>query len=243
MPDIPITESCLDTHAEPPRSRLWVLHERGLFGAAVWFSRNVYYYMWLFLTPSGRKELHFDQLHGVQTGGRILPKDLGAISPDAKFAVEYAPSRPRKVNKLISSLPETARRATFIDIGCGKGRVLIVAADLGFEKLIGIDLSPALIDVARANVELGTKAACQLLCCDATHYEFPPDQLVIYMYNPFQAPVMQKVIANLEASLRVQPRKVFIIYSNPFEEKVLATSSLLRKIGGARHESCIYESI
>jgi hypothetical protein len=63
------------------------------------------------------------------------------------------------------------------------------------------------------------------------------------MFNPFQAPVMQKVIANLEASLRVQPRKVFIIYINPFEEKMLAASLLLRKVEGTKHEYCIYESV
>jgi len=154
----------VDTHVEPPRSRLSVLRERGLLGTAAWFFDNAYYYLWLRLTPSGRKELRFDQLDGALTTGVVVKNDLGVSEPELNFAIEYAPSRIRHVWRILSGLP---KNATFIDIGYGKGRVLIVAADLGFDKLIGIDLWPALIDVARPNVESGTKAACQPLCCDA----------------------------------------------------------------------------
>lgn len=44
-------------------------------------------------------------------------------------------------------------RATFIDIGCGEGRVLLMAAEHGFRKIIGIDLAADLCLTARGNVE------------------------------------------------------------------------------------------
>ncbi len=38
---------------------------------------------------------------------------------------------------------------------------------------------------------------------------------VMFLYNPFGAPVMGQVIGNLVASLRQWPRPCFVLYRNP----------------------------
>jgi 2-polyprenyl-3-methyl-5-hydroxy-6-metoxy-1,4-benzoquinol methylase len=55
---------------------------------------------------------------------------------------------------MMAALPQKMiPRATFIDIGCGKGRVLLMAAEHGFRKIIGIDFAADLCLTARGNVE------------------------------------------------------------------------------------------
>ena len=54
---------------------------------------------------------------------------------------------------------------------------------------------------------------------DATEFTFPPEPTVLYLYNPFQAGVMDRVLANLKQSLRDYPRDIWICYANPWEHR------------------------
>nr|WP_239080348.1 class I SAM-dependent methyltransferase [Actinoplanes brasiliensis] len=142
--------------------------------------------------------------------------------------------------ELLRALPiEHPREFTLIDLGCGKGRTLVLAAEHGFGAVIGVELDDRLSHIARANTA-GLPAAT-VLTTDAVDYAFPADPSVVFLFNPFGAATLASVVANLEASLKATPRRLIVAYFNPVHRSVLDDSPAFRPSASARHW-VIYES-
>ena len=131
------------------------------------------------------------------------------------------------------------RDFAFIDLGSGKGRVTVLAGQLPFKRVIGVEFVPRLVKQARANLKKIPPNA--LLCSDvdfvlgdAAEYEFPLLPLVIYLFNPFTEVVLRKVLKNLSRSLIEQPRSVFIMYYMPEFEGAVGDFPEFRKTAMAR---------
>ena len=170
----------------------------------------------------------FDVVHGTNTGGIVPPWNLGALGINARFAVEYAASPPDELMEAVAFTGVLPEHTTFVDLGCGKGRALIVAARLGFDRVIGVDFSPELAAIARANLDrLGITNASVFLS-DAFHYSFPEDDFVLYMFNPFSAEVMQAVLANLRMS---SASAIYLIYKGPKCAGLLDRAEFLKPLG------------
>ncbi len=101
---------------------------------------------------------------------------------------------------------------TFIDLGAGKGRVLLVASRFPFKRLIGVEFARELVETARRNIErFGCRA--EVVHADAADYRFPSENLVVYLYNPFGPEVLRPVLSYLrEISTG---REVYLVYLNP----------------------------
>jgi len=106
-----------------------------------------------------------------------------------------------------------------VDFGCGKGRVLIVAARFGFTKITGVEFARELCELAEKNVAVNRsrypRAIFSVLHMDAVDYKVEPDDEVFFFYNPFNHLVLIRVIRNIQASLKTHPRKVHVIYLFP----------------------------
>jgi hypothetical protein len=138
------------------------------------------------------------------------------------------------------------RDFTFIDLGSGKGRTLLMASDYPFHRIAGVELLPSLHQIAQQNLrqyksETQKCFALESICADATAFHFPEQPLVIFLFNPFPESGMRQVILNLEQSLRSRPRPVYVIYHNPLLEHVLSESAMLRKITGT-HQYSIFSN-
>ena len=111
---------------------------------------------------------------------------------------------------------EIDREDVFLDLGCGKGQVLFVAAHFPFARVVGLDLSEAMISIARRDLDgrrRGFRAGgVELIAGDAAGFEFPPDVNTCYLYNPFPRPVMAQVLAGMDASLAEHPRTMRVLY-------------------------------
>ncbi len=162
----------------------------------------------------------FDRVHGTDTesireiGSLDLPIESG------RDAVRYQPSPTDLVRETILGLPIDPSRFTFIDFGAGKGRVLMIAAELPFHAVIGIELSGELCEIANSNIariDAARYKAGQVKCehADVTAYPLPDTPLVCYFYNPFGATTMQQVIMRLAATLHDHPREIYVIYIHP----------------------------
>jgi len=158
------------------------------------------------------------------------------------------PSQPlpsQSTDKTSSNPEETTldfRDFTFVDLGCGKGRTLLMASDYPFRRIIGVELLPALHRIAQENLRLFKSAsqkcfALEAICGDANAYLFPEGPLVIYLFNPFPESGMRQVAANLAQSLRALPRPVYVLYHNPLLEHTLSENGALKKIVGASQYS------
>ncbi|HVJ04329.1 MAG TPA: methyltransferase domain-containing protein [Candidatus Saccharimonadales bacterium] len=116
---------------------------------------------------------------------------------------------------------------TFIDLGSGKGRALLLAAMYPFAQIVGVEVQPELDVIARQNIDRFYEAGQQchsieLLCADAREYEFPSTDIVLYLFNPFPDYVLREVLANLVTSARSCPRSIIVLYNAPFEKQEFA---------------------
>lgn len=119
----------------------------------------------------------------------------------------------------MESLPGDLHDHTFIDIGSGKSRTLLLASRYSFAEIIGVEFARELVDIARSNVERfrDPSQKCRALSvveADAAAYDFPETPLVVYFYNPFSKDVFDIVLKNLVLSLERHPRDCFIVYGS-----------------------------
>src|SRR5437588_1457605 len=126
------------------------------------------------------------------------------------FHSAYQPSEPAIFHEMLDALRLQLgidfHDFTFIDLGSGKGRTLLMASDYPFRRIVGVELLPALHRIAQQNLrqyksESQKCFAFETICADAAAFPFPDDPLVIYLFNPFPESGMRQVVANLEQSL------------------------------------------
>ncbi len=165
-----------------------------------------------------RVDREFDTAHGVDTGGVVPLHAMGVATATARLAVDYIASDPEEFERAMAALAVDARRFTFVDIGCGKGRVLIMAARQQWSRLIGVEFSSSLCAVARSNLARAVhpSRAVEVVCQDALEFELPHQPLVLFLYNPFERAMMRAFAARVRASLDRAPREVRVVYTNPF---------------------------
>ena len=125
-------------------------------------------------------------------------------------------------------------RFRFVDVGSGKGRALLLASEYPFIDVTGVELSADLERVARANIARyptsphGTPVTSRL--GDAAELVWPPGPLIVYMWNAFTEPVLEKVLHNLATSLLAEPRELYLVYIHPELELMLAQVPWLQQL-------------
>jgi len=165
-----------------------------------------------------------DRRVGISTAGRITLDRLGLSDPER---VSYEPS-PWRTLRLVLRPDEVCTDDVFIDVGAGKGRVVVEAAlHYHFRRVIGLELSPALATVARSNLSTTDGIDCpevEIIVGDATQYRLPDDVTVVFLYNPFRGATFERFMARVGASLDRNPRSLRIVYRTPLEhERLLST--------------------
>jgi SAM-dependent methyltransferase len=165
-----------------------------------------------------RHEISGEKKYGIRTTG--VDNLSGAVSAeDRKHLSMYEPVNYYTSSQLFDYLQPTDFTTTFLDVGCGKGRLLAMGAAYGFSNIIGIDFSKKLCNAA-ANVCRGIKnkypdRSITIECADARHYCIPETVGVIFLFNPFDAVVMDEFIKKVSESLCRKNRPLKILYANP----------------------------
>ncbi len=175
------------------------------------------------LRPIFRKINHlrcktWDLVHGVDTSGEIPLVNLNFESTHKTPGLEYQSHHPAIIRRALTSLPVRHPDFTFIDIGCGKGRVLLMASELPFRRIIGLEFAPSLAEIARQNLgkyRFGRqgRAPIEVVTGDALDYKLPPEPEVLYFYSPFSPPLLDQIVNNIESSFQQSPRDLFILFS------------------------------
>src|SRR5207302_9375065 len=109
---------------------------------------------------------------------------------------------------------------SFVDLGCGKGRAVMMASEFAFREVVGLELHLGLAGVAEANVAAWTAAGrtvCPVLIIrqDATEFAFPDGACLLYLFNPFAAPVIERLVERIETDFAGRPGMLDLIYFNP----------------------------
>jgi hypothetical protein len=189
--------------------------------------------------PAAPEPTHpFDLQNGTDTGGYYSSADLHGKTLSSLYTTAYYGIAPSALASALSALSINYSEFTFADVGCGKGRAVMVAAQFPFRRLWGVELAPELCEVARANLALRPEWANRstIIHEDAASVTYPEGQLLILMYHPFLAPVLRRVLANLETQLRKSPRTTYVLYArNPRYTHVLEKFPFLQEISESRH--------
>src|ERR1700683_5474937 len=202
--------------------------------------------LWNFLrdsTPSRRRQrygdMEYDWEHRVNTTSGTVgwrARLLGA------FHSPYQPTEPALFREMMASLPIAVDEFTFVDIGSGKGRTLLMASEHPFSKIVGVEWSAELHRVAEENIRAyksATQRCSQIeaVCADACEFAFPGGPLMLCLFNPLPVEGMRRMVANLEKSLAENPRIVWVLYHNPLLEHVIGERAGFVKVGGSEQYS------
>lgn len=154
------------------------------------------------------KEDGFDHQFGTCTGTIVEQYQLDEALPVERLvnATGYIPSPINTVKKLLDRLPIIGYRHsdyTFIDIGSGMGRNVLLASNYAFKQVIGVEIAPALHQVALENVatyekQVALKSPIQLELNNALDYELPSTPLLLFFYWPFETELQVQFTRKLE---------------------------------------------
>jgi SAM-dependent methyltransferase len=197
------------------------LHQDGLWAT---FRKCLRY-----LRDDGTTVNEFDLKYGTDTGGIKPLWRFKICSPNARFGASYQATPENELADALDFLRENLKTFTFIDLGCGKGRTLLVASNLGFRQVIGVEFVSELVEIARTNLAKRGISNAVVLHADAAEFRFPNSDTVVYLYNPFSQDVLRKVIVNLRECLSEQ--RVYIIYKVPRFAEILDSSGFLSRFG------------
>lgn len=170
-----------------------------------------------------KNEWKGERKYGIRTTGA---DDLGHLEKegiDITHSTIYMPADYSLLEMLFSRISHENHKH-LLDIGCGKGRTLCVAAHFGFIKMTGVDFSGKLCIKAIENMRQTMKkqpgARCVIHNKDAASFSIPDDTDCIFLFNPFDETIMQNIVENITASLSHASRKLTVIYLNPLHKNI-----------------------
>ncbi len=182
----------------------------------------------------------FDTDYNVDTAGLVWGESLlpePATGKDSSYwATGYYGVAPSAFEAALSRLDLEWPRFTFIDIGCGKGRALLLSLRYPFRRIIGVELSPSLAAVAELNLALFNapwrkrEVPAHIFVGDATTFELPDGPVLLFLYHPFAAPVMERFLEHMARSLAINPRPIYLLYTNPELAAMLDKISFLERL-------------
>ena len=172
----------------------------------------------------------FDQLNGMRTSGLVAGRYLKSGHRHDRHATAYYGVAPSVFRALMGRWRRTGPAApvqetTFIDIGAGMGRAMLLAAEMPFRAVLGVELNPTLIRIARRNLTTWKKAGrarapMRLTSADAAEFAFPSGACVAFLFNPFGAAVMRRLLKSMATDFGARPGQLDILYVNNEQEGV-----------------------
>ena len=162
-------------------------------------------------------ERRYDRRLGIDTAGYIETADLDLDAGAIERGMPYGATPPNVARYFIEAVAARARGFTFVDVGSGKGRVLLIAAQYPFCKVVGFEHSKILAEVAAANIRRFTGACVapiEILTGDAAVLPLPDGPLVLFLFNSLPAGAVREFAASVKSSYLRHPRKIILIYYN-----------------------------
>jgi SAM-dependent methyltransferase len=179
------------------------------------------------IAPNRHAVHPFDAQHGTDTGGYLTPQEVAAGREHDALNYGYSAIAPSVFREALARWRDTLRSAarrlsayTFVDIGAGKGRALLLAAETPFRKVVGVERNEELARIARRNVAGWSSAArprakIRVMQADALDFRWPRTPLLVYLYNPFACELVEQLAARLAAAAASASGLADLLYVNP----------------------------
>ncbi|MFT5776713.1 MAG: SAM-dependent methyltransferase [Hyphomonas sp.] len=176
----------------------------------------------------------FDKTYSVDTATDVLLDAYDVPEEATKGAGYYQAIHEGVLRAIISNLLPEAQTFDFIDIGSGKGKALLVASKFPFQRVLGVELSPKLHEVAKSNIQTfseSAEAVCgdvSSACIDARELSCLGERTLLFVFNPFDEGPMQAFVKRLEDEAR--DRTVFVAYLNPRARRPFDESGAFKQL-------------
>jgi len=179
-----------------------------------------------FPDPRHRIGLRFDRQHGVETTEVLYRERLTGMPAELReHAGPYIPTNPDVFERIMRKSGIDPTGFTFVDLGCGKGRILIAAAAYPFQEIVGVEADSAVYEAAQENVRKWQQGKgekrIRVVHGDARTFPLPKGNLFVFMYSPFIGPVFEEVARRLGEAAAKRGRAVVIAYSSHWEAEAL----------------------
>lgn len=172
----------------------------------------------------------FDVENGVRTSGIIPGRFLKTGHRHDRHSTAYFGVAPSVFRGLLRKWEKSRPCApveefVFVDVGAGMGRAMLLASKYPFKRIEGIELNPVLAGIARRNVAKWkmtgrTRSRIRVTCGDAVEFRFSKGPCVVFLFNPFGASVMRRLLAGLAEAFRERPGQLYLLYVNHEQEHV-----------------------
>jgi SAM-dependent methyltransferase len=173
-------------------------------------------------------EIKGERKYGIQTSKLNDLKKVSLTGSNAGHAENYQGANYYLLENVFAWLLNIPGQKNITDFGCGKGRVLVVAAFYGFTKITGVDFAKELCEEAQKNItplqRHFPEKTFRVVHNDAATHQIADDMNVFFFFNPFDEVVMLAVVKNILASLKENPREVYVIYLNPLHEEIFKSA-------------------
>ena len=177
----------------------------------------------------------FDEEFGVRTSGLVAGRHLKSGHLHDRHATAYYGVAPSVFRALVKrwqrSRPGWAlEEVSFIDVGAGMGRSMLLAAEMPFRQVVGVELNPTLARIARKNLAIWrasgrAQAPMKMICGDAVDFRLPEGPCLAFLFNPFGAPVMRRLLAAWKKVLAGRAGDLDLLYVNNEQERALERQS------------------
>lgn len=174
------------------------------------------------------REHYYDKRLGIRTSDTCFFKEDPSSHKDGQI---YQPTSYQRLEAMIDYL-KLRQDDVFIDLGCGKGRAIFLVATQKLKKVVGVEVREELADIAKENLKnlRSNKTPIEIFNADAADFDVR-DGTAFFMFNPFGDKTLAKVVDNVKASLRTNPRNIRIVYYNPAHRHLLNSQDWLAPEG------------
>ena len=182
----------------------------------------------------------FDLEFGVRTSGLIAGRHLTSGHKNDRHNTAYYGVAPSVFKEMVARWRRSKPVApidgfTFVDLGAGMGRAVLLAAEYPFREAVGVELNPMLARISRKNATLWRAAGralapMRVVCGDAVEFTFPAGPCVVFLFNPFGAPVLQRLLLTLANGFARRVGELDILYVNNEHESVLERQAGFKRL-------------
>ncbi|HEY1161350.1 MAG TPA: class I SAM-dependent methyltransferase [Terracidiphilus sp.] len=182
----------------------------------------------------------FDVEFGVRTSGLVAGRHLKSGHRHDRHTTAYYGVAPSVFQALVrrwrrSGPAGAMEETTFVDLGAGMGRAVLLSSELKFKAVVGVELHPALAGIARKNMGIWraagrARAPMRMVEGDAVNFELPEGPVVAFLFNPFGAAVMRRLLAGWRKSMAGRAGELDLLYVNNEQEGVLEGERGFRRL-------------